>query len=183
MRTLEEARILRLIFPSTEMIPPIKPDLKKSPRLQFLDTGLVNHTLGIQHELLGLKDFSAAYKGAIIPHLITQDLISVSTRSDHKPNFWVREKKQSTSEVDLVYAHKNLIIPIEIKSGSTGALKSLHQFVDAASHPYAVRIYGGAFGVVNAVTPGGKAYTLLNLPYYLGTRIGEWVEWFVGSRA
>jgi uncharacterized protein len=179
MRILEDARILRLIYPTTDMQPPIKPDLKKSPRLQFLDTGIINHTVGIQHELLALKDFSGAHKGAIIPHMITQELISVSTFTDHKPNFWVREKKQSSSEVDLVYAYKNFVIPIEIKSGSTGSLKSLHQFVEASDHPYAVRIYGGEFGVVKAVTPGGKKYTLLNLPYYLGTRLGEWVEWFV----
>ena len=182
MRTLEDARILRLIYPTTDMHPPIKPDLKKSPRLQFLDTGLVNHTLGIQHELLGLKDFSGAHNGAIIPHLITQEMMSIATFTDHKPNFWVREKKQSSSEVDLVYAYKNFIIPIEIKSGSTGSLKSLHQFVEAADHPYAIRFYGGEFGVAKAVTPGGKPYALLNLPYYLGTRIGEWVEWLVEGK-
>jgi uncharacterized protein len=153
LRTLEEARIIRLIYPTTEMQPPIKPDLKKSPRLQFLDTGLVNHSLGVQGEMLGLKDFSAAYRGAIIPHLITQEWISISTYTDHKPNFWVREKKQSQAEVDLVFPYKNKVIPIEVKSGSTGSLRSLHQFIDASDHPYAVRIYGGEFGISKTTTP------------------------------
>lgn len=42
----------------------------------------------------------------------------------------------SSAEVNLLYAYKQLVIPIEIKSGSTGTLKSLHQFIEAADHPY-----------------------------------------------
>jgi uncharacterized protein len=179
MRNLEDARILRLIYPTTDVNPPIKPDLKKSPRLQFLDTGLINYVLGIQSEMLGLKDLSAAHKGAIVPHMVTQELISLSVRTNHKPNFWVREKKQSNSEVDLAFVHDSIVIPIEIKSGSTGTLKSLHQFIQASDHPYAVRIYGGKLGVENAVTPGGKPYLLLNLPYYLGARLPECITWFI----
>src|SRR6185312_6611972 len=51
-RTLDEAKIVRLIYPTTALPPPLKADLKKAPRLQFLDTGLVNYTLGIQAEML-----------------------------------------------------------------------------------------------------------------------------------
>lgn len=179
MRNLEDAKIIRLIYPSTDLNLPIKPDLKKSPRLQFLDTGLINHALGIQGEMLALTDLSAAHKGAIVPHMIAQELISLSTSVNSKPNFWVREKKQSNAEVDILLAHKSRVIPVEVKSGSTGSLKSLHQFIDAADHPYAVRIFGGEFSVEKAVTPQGKPYILMNLPYYLGTRIEEYIEWFM----
>jgi len=71
--------------------------------LQFLDTGLVNNELGIQPEMLFFADLSSSFKGAIVPHLITQELISLNSTNDKKPNFWVREKKQSSSEVDLVF--------------------------------------------------------------------------------
>jgi uncharacterized protein len=181
MRNLEDARILRLIYPTTDVNPPVKPDLKKSPRIQFLDTGIVNYVLGIQSEMLGLKDLSAAHKGAVIPHIIYQELISLSARTYHKPNFWVREKKQSNAEVDLVYTYKSMVIPIEIKSGSTGTLKSLHQFIQTSDCPYAVRIYGGELSVEKAVTPEGKPYILLNLPYYLGSKLPEYIAWFVSN--
>ena len=78
-----------------------------------------------------MADLNSAYKGAVMPHLVTQELISLQSISAHKPNFWVREKTQSNAEVDLLYTYNNLVIPIEIKSGSTGALKSLHQFIEA----------------------------------------------------
>ena len=179
MRNLDEARIIQLIYPTTNVEPPIKPDLKKSPRLQFLDTGLVNHALDIQAQMLGMQDLSTAFKGAVIPHLITQEIISLNTISSKKPNFWVREKRQATSEVDLVISRKGKVIPIEIKSGSTGSLKSLHQFMERTSHPYAIRMYAGKFSVEKTKTPGGTPYILMNLPYYLGTKIPEYTDYFI----
>jgi len=125
IRKLDDAKIIKLIYPTTDVDVPVRPDLKKSPRLQFLDTGLVNHELGIQAEMMSFSDLNNLYKGAIIPHLIMQELISLNTFSDKKLHFWVREKKQSSSEVDIVFPYKNKIIPIEIKSGSEGRLKSL----------------------------------------------------------
>lgn len=178
-RTLDDAKIIRLIYPTTDLQPPIKTDLKKSPRLQFLDTGLVNYSLGIQLEMLAMDDLNRAYKGAVIPHLVTQELISLQSISAHKPNFWVREKSQSNAEVDLLFTHQDLVIPIEIKSGSTGSLKSLHQFIDASDHPYAIRMYAGTFNIEKAITPSQKPYLLMNLPYYAGTSLPQYVEWFV----
>jgi hypothetical protein len=75
-----------------------------------------------------------------------------------------------------------LIIPIEIKSGSTGTLKSLHQFIEAADHPYAIRMYAGALKVEKAVTPNKKPYLLMNLPYYAGTTLLQYIEWFVEQK-
>lgn len=75
------------------------PNIKKSPRLQFLDTGLINYDLKIQADLLALKDFSNAYKGAIIPHMITQEDLSLNTINNPKSHFWVREKAQASAEV------------------------------------------------------------------------------------
>lgn len=179
MRNLDDAKIIQLIYPTTDVDIPVKPDLRKSPRLQFLDTGLINHALGIQADMLGFKDLSKSYKGAVIPHLITQELISLNTINSKKPNFWIREKNQSSSEVDLVYSYRDKIIPIEIKSGATGTLRSLHQFVERSDHPYAVRMYAGEFNAEKTQTQGGKPYLLMNIPYYLGTKIPEYIEYFV----
>ncbi|MFC2086513.1 DUF4143 domain-containing protein [Bacteroidota bacterium] len=160
---------------------PVKPDIKKSPRIQFLDTGLLNNILEIQADMLGLKDLSYAYKGAVIPHLITQELVSLNTNRDKKPHFWVRDKAQASSEVDLIYVHKNKVIPIEIKSGATGSLKSLHQFIERTNHSFAVRIYAGEFKIEKAKTPAGTPFMLMNMPYYLGTKIPEYIEYFINN--
>ncbi len=182
-RTLNDAKVIRLIYPTTDILPPLKTDLKKSPRLQLLDTGLVNYTLAIQAEMLAMDDLNSAYKGAVIRHLVTQELISLQYLSLHTPHFWVREKAQSNAEVDLLYTHGKQVIPIEIKSGSTGSLRSLHQFIEAAEHPFAIRMYAGTFKIEEAVTPNKKPYLLLNLPYYAGTVLPQYAEWFVSKYA
>jgi uncharacterized protein len=147
--------------------------------LQFLDTGLINHALGIQAQMLAMQDLSAAHNGAIVPHMVVQELMSRQEITNQKPVFWVREKRQSNAEVDLVYTYQGIVIPIEVKSGATGSLKSLHQFIDACNHPYAVRIYNGPFKIEKTKTPGGKPYLLMNVPYYLATQLAEYLAWFV----
>jgi hypothetical protein len=134
-RSLDDTKIIRLIYPTTDVEIPVKPNLRKTPRLQFMATGLINYELGIQVEMLSLKDLSNTYKGAISPHLIIQELIILNTINDKNPHFWVRDKKQSSSEVDLVITYRGMVIPIEIKFDSDGTLKSFHQLVDIVSIP------------------------------------------------
>jgi len=181
-RNLDDAKIIQLIYPTTDLLTPVKPDIKKSPKLQFLDTGLVNHGLKIQGELLALNDLSYAYKGAILPHMVTQEIISLNIFDTKKPHFWVREKSQASSEVDLVYSYKNKVVPIEIKSGPSGKLKSLHEFVERTNHGYAIRLYAGEFNIEEHETPNlRKPYKLMNLPYYLGTKLPEYIGYFLDN--
>ena len=178
-RNLDDAKVIQLIYPTTDTSPPILPNLKKSPRLQFLDTGLINHELNIQAEMLAMEDLNNAYKGAVIPHLVAQELMSLNTTKSIKPIFWVREKNQSSAEVDLVVQFNKMVIPIEIKSGKEGKLKSLHQFIEAAPHPYAVRMYAGKFSIEEHSTRSGKKYFLMNIPYYLSTKLNEYLSYLV----
>jgi len=59
------------MYPETSVEFPLVADFKKSPRMQFLDTGLLNYALGIQSSLLEVEDLSARFKGALLPHRIT----------------------------------------------------------------------------------------------------------------
>jgi len=180
MRNLNDARVIQLVYPTTQTEPPIRPDIKKSPRLQFLDTGFVNYELKIQPELLELKDLSNAVKGALIPHLVTQEMISLNTFIYKKPNFWVREKTQASSEIDLLIPYKDKIIPVEVKSGATGTLRSLHRFIEQCPHNYAVRMYSGNFSIEEHHTPvENKPYLLMNLPYYLASKLPGYIAYFI----
>ena len=179
MRNLDDARIIQLIYPTTGLHPPLKADIKKSPRLQFLDTGILNYSLNIQADMLGIPDLSDIYKGSVIPHIIYQELLSLNSLKQNKPPFWVREKKQSSAEVDIVITYDNKAIPVEIKSGSTGKLRSLHQFIDVCPHSYAIRVYGGEYKVQKIKTPAGKPFILMNMPYYLGTRIPGYIDYLL----
>lgn len=180
LRALDLARIIRLTYPSTSTKPPLIVDLKKRPRLQFLDTGLWNHAIGIQAELIQVSDLDEVHKGRIIQHLVAQEIESCYSEISFSTHFWVRQEKESTSEVDILFPFQKFLIPVEVKSGNTGTLRSLHQFMDRCEHGYAIRYYAGPFQIEQTQTPKQTPFTLINLPYYLGTQINAYLEKYVG---
>jgi len=179
LRMLEKALLLQLIYPSTASTLPLVADLRKSPRLQILDSGLLNYFVGIQQDILGTSDLNSIYQGTLIEHLVGQELLAFQFNSLSALHFWVREKKESTAEVDYLFLFRGQIIPIEVKSGKEGTLKSLHIFMDLAPHNLAIRLYAGALNITEANTPKGKKYQILNLPYFLVSQIEKYIQWFI----
>lgn len=180
-RALDLARLIHLVYPCTEVTPPITANLRRKPRLQFLDTGLLNFAVGIQAELIGVNDLNKFYKGKIIQQIVTQQIQAQMVSPLYRPHFWVREKANSNAEVDLVYQYNQYIIPIELKFGKHGGLKSLHQFVNRCNHKFAIRMLANKLSVEKNKTPEGKEYWLLNMPYYLSTKTEKYIEWFVNE--
>jgi predicted AAA+ superfamily ATPase len=179
LRTLEKALLLQLVYPCTTATLPMVPDIKKSPRLQILDTGLLNYFVGIQKEIIGTDDLNTIYQGTLIEHLIGQEILSFQYNALSALHFWVREKKESTAEVDYLFQYDGLVIPIEVKAGKEGTLKSLHSYMDIAPHKMAIRFYAGVLKITDAITQNGKQYQILNLPYYLGSQIEKYIAWFM----
>ena len=178
LRTLENALLLQLVYPCTDVQLPLLPDHKKSPRLQVLDTGLLNYFAGIQKEILGTADLNKVYQGTMIEHLVGQELLASQFGALSSLNFWIREKPTSSAEVDYIWPFEGKLIPIEVKSGAEGKLKSLHLYMDLVPHQMAIRFYAGEISITQAVTPEGKKYQLLNLPYYLVCQTDRYLQWF-----
>ncbi|MBX7225463.1 MAG: AAA family ATPase [Chitinophagales bacterium] len=181
LRILQKTMLLQLIYPVNSAVLPLIPDTKKSPRLQILDTGMLNYFAGLQTELFGSKDLSDVYKGAVIEHLVGQELLAHQTNMLSSLNFWVREKSGSTAELDFIYVFKDRLIPIEVKSGKEGKLKSLNIFMDGVSHQMAVRMYNGPLHIHEAKSTSGRKFFLLNLPYFLATQIDKYLVWIEGE--
>ena len=181
LKVLEKAMLIYLLYPSSSVKPPLQPNTKKSPRLQVLDTGMLNYFAGFQKDLFGTNDINSVYQGKIAEHIVGQELLAVETSPLFKLQFWNREKKQSNAEVDFLVQYENMIVPVEVKSAATGRLRSLHQFIDRAPHKYAVRIYSGELEINEIKTLGGKKFALLNLPFYLAGSIVEYLEWMMSQ--
>ena len=178
LRILEKALLIHLIYPQTSPVLPLQPDERKSPRLHVLDTGMLNYFVGLQQEILGTTDLNSVYHGTVIEHIVGQELLARQYSALHGLAFWVREKNSSDAEVDYIFRYKEKLIPIEVKSGATGKLRSLNTFMDMAPHNLAVRLYAGQIQITKFATPGGKEVNLLNLPYYLVSQIEKYLEWF-----
>jgi hypothetical protein len=182
IRALDMARVIQIIYPTTMLQPPVVPDITRKPRLQFIDTGLMNYSSGYMSEMIGLKDLTGFRKGKVIQHIVTQQVHAQIHSVIFKPAFWVREKANSSSEIDLVHVIENKLIPVEIKSGSHGTLRSLHQFVERSNHKYAVRMLANKPVVEKVRTPGGVSYFLLSMPYYAATKLDGYLEWLLENK-
>jgi hypothetical protein len=174
---LEQAMVVRLMYPITGTTLPMIADRKRSPKLQVLDTGMFNHASGVQQDMVLLRDLYPIHQGRLIEHLVIQEFVSAQIDPLFSPHFWVREKVNSDAEVDLVIPYGADIIPVEIKAGKTGKLRSLHQFMDAAPHNMAVRVHGGKFSVEDVSTIAGKNFRLMNIPHYAASQLQGYVRY------
>ena len=165
-RTIERALLLELVYPITAEQIPLMPNLRRKPKLMWLDTGLANYYAGVRSEIFNVDDIMSVWKGRIAEHIVAQELVSGNFEFGIRRNYWVRDKEGASSEVDLVYQFGNNVIPVEVKSGTNSKLRSLHQFIDRAPHDIAVRVWTGRYSVDNVKTLAGKPFRLVNLPFY-----------------
>ncbi len=172
-RALEKAMMLRLIYPVENPLLPLQPNFRKSPKLQMLDTGLVNYISKIQAEVFDATDLADVFRGRIAEHIIGQELLSRESSVLSALHFWTREQKNSQAEVDFIVPSEGRLIPVEVKSGSGGKLKSLHLYMNQVSHRLAVRFWSGKHGVETIYPPVGSPFTLISLPYYLAGNLKQ----------
>lgn len=165
-RTLEKTLLLELVYPLISTSFPILPDLKRSPKLLWLDTGLVNYVAGMQESLLFTSDTDELWNGHIAEQVVGQELLGASFAFGVKRMFWVRDARNSQAEVDFVYKYKSHLIPVEVKTGDNSKLRSLHQYMDESQEDIALRLWNGPLTSDLIRLPSGKQYTLYNMPFY-----------------
>jgi len=176
IRTLEKTFILNLVYPQTTFGLPLTPNFKKSPKLQVFDTGLLNFFSGLQSELFPLNDIQDSQKGKTAEHIVGQELLTLNFSPLHKLNFWVRDKNNADAEIDFIYPYNGKVIPIEVKSGAKGSLRSLHYYMNNSKSPLAIRFYAGKIIKQSVEIKNTKPYELLNLPYFLVGKIEDYLK-------
>lgn len=139
--------------------------------------------VGIVHALLGTpaadafpswESLSDSVRGQLAEQLAAQQLRLADP--DSQLHYWQREGGRP-GEVDFVLQQGGRIVPVELKSGAAGAMKSLHQFVFERGLDLAVRVDSNppTLMEVDVKTTLGRPvrYRLLCLPHYLLWNAGE----------
>ncbi len=110
-------------------------------KLLNLDIGLMNRMAGLSlTDIKRMTDQRLINEGALAEQFIGQQLLrDQSLRSPLFLHYWQRSARKSNAEVDYVIQLDSSIIPIEVKAGKSGTLKSLHQFMSEKNSPIAVR--------------------------------------------
>lgn len=144
-------------------------------KLIFLDVGLMAHLGGMDWiTLSAMSDTQLVTEGKLAEQFIGQHLLNLSPDPGlPRLTYWMREGRTTNAEVDYVWSRGSWIIPVEVKAGSTGTLRSLHQFVAEKHPPVAVRFDLSQPGLhtvsCTAATRRGVmdvTFDLLSLPLY-----------------
>lgn len=139
----------------------------------FLDVGLVCRICGLSMaDFQGVEDMMLINSGGICEQFVGQHLL-YSGRPYELPQLfcWMRQQASANAEVDYLLSQAAHIIPVEVKAGKSGSLKSVHVFINEKQAGYAIRFNADLPSVtdVKAAVAGmdSKPYKLLSLPFYL----------------
>ena len=108
-------------------------------KLYFLDVGLVSRLLGHDWiELQSIQERSLVNEGPLAEQFIAQHLC-LDPETPPEMFYWLNENKNANAEVDFVISQGRLILPVEVKAGKSGTLKSLHLLCGRRHFHHAIR--------------------------------------------
>jgi predicted AAA+ superfamily ATPase len=171
---LEKARVSHRVKSSAANGVPLGAEIKEKYFKEiFLDVGLCSTALGLNlNQINSASEIIFINNGNIAEQIVGQ-LLRTIFPPYMEPNLycWHREEPGSSAEIDYVIQHNHLVIPIEVKAGSTGSLKSLHLFMQLKKSSIAMRINSDypSKTAINIKDSKGNPfqYTLLSIPFYL----------------
>ncbi len=177
---LEKARLCCRVYSSAGNGVPIGSEVReKYFKVVFLDTGLCSRALGLSlHQLSTFSPMVLVNSGGIAEQVVGQLLRTIEPSYIEPALYcWHRDEPGSSAEIDYLIQHGSTVIPIEVKAGATGSLKSLHLFMGLKKLPIAVRINTETLSKTDVLVKDQKGepiqYTLISIPFYLTGRIHQ----------
>lgn len=166
---LNNAGVLRTVYSSSAAGLPLQALInEKKFKWLFLDVGLASRATQISISQLLNDDINLINQGAISEQLTGQELLAYQdSRLEPQLHYWSRDEVGSQAEVDYLITQDSQIIPIEVKSGTTGKLKSMHMLMRERKLPLGVRI---------SEAPLSFERQILSIPFYLMSEMSRLIE-------
>ncbi|MFT3741415.1 MAG: ATP-binding protein [Gammaproteobacteria bacterium] len=148
----------------------------------FLDVGLLSTNLGLNFlDLRSIQELTLVNSGSVAEQFVGQHLLfSHPPYVEPKLYYWTREKKSAAAEIDYVMSQGLHIIPVEVKAGKTGSLKSLHYFLQEKHFKLGVKLNTQlpslSFERNKLIHDGVIEYQLLSLPLYFVGQLSRLLE-------
>ena len=138
----------------------------------YMDVGLMCAALHLDVLHLGKRDLTLVNGGAVAEQFVGQHLLHGGPRHEAPAlHYWVREARNAAAEVDYLMAPARRVVPVEIKAGTTGSLRSVHQFLKEKRRGFALRFNADGPSLLrdSKGLPDGTRvdYHLLSLPLYM----------------
>jgi len=114
-------------------------------------------------------------EGSLAEQFVGHELLAMH-RGKQAPElyYWLREGRSNNAELDFVLSEQNAIIPIEVKAGKSGTLKSLHQFIAHTKVSRAVR-FDLNRPSIQQLSVEGIGSELISLPCYMAGRLVDFM--------
>ncbi|MCI0516119.1 AAA family ATPase [candidate division KSB1 bacterium] len=183
---LNKAGLITLVYHSSCAGIPLQAQSDFSKyKLLFLDIGLMNRMCGLDWLALNAMDERKLVNaGSIAEQFIGQHLLYLHGGQESPAlHYWVREQKTGNAEVDYVISRGNLILPIEVKAGKSGTLKSLFQFVLDKKTQIALRfdlnlpsIQTVTHKIQHNQAVATVSFTLISLPAYMVGQVNRLID-------
>jgi uncharacterized protein len=163
---LHQARVIHKVASSDPSGLPLRASAnEKRFKGAVLDIGLMQSLCQVPVEMESRQnDLLAIYRGKLAEQFVAQELIA-----NHSSDifYWARQARGSTAEVDYLAVRDGRIVPVEVKSGTGGSLRSLHLMLDAYPNcPEGVVLYSGPY----AHRPEQR---LTFMPLYYAASLGD----------
>jgi predicted AAA+ superfamily ATPase len=151
---LEKAGVVHRVLQSPGSGRPLRAGARPDRfKILFLDVGLTQALLGLDNAELILDAATAiTHRGAIAEAFVGQEMIAYGFPWTSRELFyWHREARGSSAEVDYLFEVSGKVIPIEVKRGGRGRLKSMRLFLEKnrALSPFGIRFSSHPFSVVD----------------------------------
>lgn len=141
LHLLEKAGIIHIIYHSDCVGIPLAAHADPQVgKVYWLDCGLLNQMQGLAWDDLRRND-ALITEGILAEQFVAQELLNPD-ESPLRPqlHYWLREGKKGNAEVDFVIQKSTQIIPIEVKSGKIGKIKSLLYMLGLRNLSAAIRV-------------------------------------------
>ena len=138
----------------------------------LVDIGLASVQLGLSRLDLREPELLVwANKGALAEQFVGQQLRCITPVYEDPRLFYWQRTEGRQAEIDYLIQLGNSILPIEVKAGNSGSMKSLHAFMQQKKLSHAIRLDTNPPSVqdivVRTTTGEPVSYRLLSLPLYM----------------
>lgn len=149
-------------------LPFITHAVEKKFKLIFLDIGLLKRATNLDIDVLLAEELILLNRGAIAEQFVGQELLAYQDPySEPQLFYWTRDKRNSNAEVDYLINVGSKIVPIEVKSGKTGRLKSLRILMQERQLPLGIQVSSQRLQLQDDI---------LSVPFYLISQLPRLVS-------
>ena len=164
LELLEKADLVKFIY-KTSGIPLGANYNPQRFKLLFIDIGLMQRACDLNIARWITDSYNLINAGPVSEQFVGQEICANTNFKREKLYYWARDKRGSSAEVDYMIEHRSDVVPVEVKAGTSGRLKSMQLLLKSQSDI--------SEGIKVSLDNFEKTNNIQSIPLYA---FGSWLE-------